>query len=190
MYIVSLHSPQHTASSTIALSMKLLKFVDGDAPLVQTPAAKFDSNTNTLTAGPSVPKIWVGEPLESSTQAGGSYWLVDDNGKLIGPVSSIVMMRTELPSSKYAPEGICEAHTEGLDFRNAMGKAIDTKRAEYGVMYKNAAVKPSLMNHQERVSNRQETIKREREAVELQISGKEVPAEAAAAKKGARKEKK
>jgi hypothetical protein len=169
--------------------MKLLKFIDGDAPLVQTPAAKFDNATNTLTAGPNVPKMWVGEVLESSTPAAGSYWLVDEKtGKLVGPVTSVVMMRTELPSSNYSPAGVTDEHVDGVDFRNALGKALEGKRAEYGLTFKNAAVKPSLMNHEERAQNRQAAIKREREVVADQISGKVV--EDAAPKKGARKEKK
>ena len=174
------------------MSMKLLKFVDGDAPLVQTSAMKFDNATNTLSAGPNVPKVWAGEVLESSTPAAGSYWLVDEKtGKLVGPISSVVMMHTELPSNKYSPSGVTEEHVEGVDFRNALGKAIDGKRAEYGVMYKNAAVKPSLMNHEERAQNRQAAVKREREVVAEQISGNAPAADAAAAaKKGGRKEKK
>ena len=58
-------------------------------------------------------------------------------------------------------------------------------------MYKNAAVKPSLMNHEERAQNRQAAVKREREVVAEQISGNAPAADAAAAsKKGGRKEKK
>ena len=155
--------------------MRLLKFVDGDAPQVAV-GIKFDNTSNTLSFGSNAPKRWVGEDSNngSSTNLSGCYWLVADDGSICA-LNDVVLLKSQLTPVGATPKGVEDRHMDGVDFRNKMGRALESSRADYGVTYKKSAAKPSLMNQQEKYEKRQEAMKREREDVANQIASGEVP---------------
>lgn len=155
--------------------MRLLKFIDGDAPQAAA-GMKFDNVSNTLSFGSSSPMSWVGKDSSngSSTSLSGCYWLVGDDGSICA-INDVVLMKGSLTNVGSVPKGIQDHHMEGVDFRTKTGRAIESSRAEYGVTYKKASTKPSQMNHQEKYEKRQEAMKREREDISAQIANGEAP---------------
>lgn len=155
--------------------MRLLKFIDGDAPQAAV-GMKFDNVSNTLSFGPNVPKRWIGQDSNngSSSNLSGCYWLVSDDGSICA-LNDVVLLKSDLTPAGSTPKGVEDHHMEGVDFRNKIGRALESSRADYGVTYKKSAAKPSLMNQQEKYEKRQEAMKREREDVAQQIANGEMP---------------
>ena len=147
--------------------MKLLKFVDGDAPQSSTNVL-FDNTRNTLSLGPNALKQWVGDVQQQPSFAS-SYWLIDDHGKPLCALSQVVLMKGEVTEKGKRPTGISNSTIEGVDFRSKAGKQLDTGRAEFGQTFKSSAAKPSLMNAAENREKKMEGRKREREKVAATI---------------------
>eukprot|EP00758_Cryptobia_borreli_P004657 Tbor_TRINITY_DN4505_c0_g2::TRINITY_DN4505_c0_g2_i1::g.15823::m.15823 len=172
--------------------MKLLKFVDGDAPQTSTDLV-FDPDTCSVSFGANCPMKWVPDISTATTAAddlAGCYWLIDDNGVPLTALNDIILMRA-IPTARGAtPKGVTDKHLEGIDFRNKKGKAIESSRAEYGATYKKAAAKPTMMAQEENYIKRQDVKKREREAIAEQVlSGNAIDHHTAPRKKpNARKE--
>ena len=166
--------------------MRLLKFVDGDAPQTLD-GAKWNGSTSVL----SFPKLagWQGKTEKTP----GSYWLIDDSGKPVQVVEEVVVMRR----ISNAPQGITDAHVQEVDFRSRMGKQLESARQEYGQTFKTAATKAAAMNLETLREKKVENQKRERETVagkiergESVLDAKKSRGEAAASSAQGKKSKK
>jgi hypothetical protein len=140
--------------------MRLLKFVDSDAPQTGH-GSTWDPVTNTLT----LQKLrggWQGV----ATPAPGAYWLIDETGKPVRLFEEVVVMRRV---GTAPPRGISDEHVRDVDFRSRMGKQLESTRAEYGQTFKTAAAKAAAVNQEQKTTERLEKMKRERQEVAAQI---------------------
>ena len=158
--------------------MKLLKFVDADAPQTGH-GAKWNGAGSTLTF-PKLPGGWQG----TAVPAPGSYWLIDDAGKPTRLFEEVVVMRRV---TTVLPKGITDDDVKDVDFRSRMGKQLESTRLEYGQTFKTAASKAAAMNQEELRAKRLDTQKREREEIAGAIErGEALPEKGRS--KGSRKE--
>lgn len=149
--------------------MKLLKFVNGDAP--QTFASMhFDGKQLSF---PGLNKRWVASKAAATS---GSYWLLDDSGAPVCLLNDVLVLKGEL-TADAVPTAIRDDHVAGVDLRSKLGRQLESSRAEYGSTYKTAAANAAVqMNADEEKEKRQEKTKRERTAVADQIERGEEPA--------------
>jgi hypothetical protein len=142
--------------------MRLLKFVNGDAP--QTSASmRFDGNEMTF---PGLKKSWKVVNQQTVT---GCYWLLDDNGKPVCQLNDVVILKGEMDQS-VQPAPIRDDHVAGVDLRTKVGRLMESSRAEYGSTFKTAAANAAVqMNAEEEREKRQERARRERAAVADQV---------------------
>lgn len=159
--------------------MKLLKFINGDAPQ-QKNGIQWDSEHQTLTLGDHSPLRWT--PVEQQ-KLSSCYMLVDDGG-LLGEIQEVVVLKSSL-TAEGKPKGVTAEHVKGVDFRNKKGKMLDERRAEFGTTYSN--VKPSKMNEEILRENRKQANKRERDRVANAVDEGEI---VAPSRSKTRKEKK
>lgn len=156
--------------------MKLLKFVNSDAP--QT-LAESELSVHRLTmkstkaGGPRAAKTWALRPVSSATQGG--YWLLDDQDQPICALNHVVLAVSDdahIPTSSAMPRGVGAAEVKGVDFRNKMGRQLERSRAEYGATYKTASKSARQMMNAEEVSEKRHAVMtRAREAVAEAIEG-------------------
>ena len=150
--------------------MRLLKFVNGDAPS-SVDGAQLNLASGTLSL-PSFNKIW--RKVNTSGATDSCYWLVDDNGKPVCAIQEVVLLQGD--TSARAAQIISEEHIKGVDFRNKMGKALESSRADYGHTFKNATGSSAIqMNAEDDRQKRQERMKKDRTAVADQVEKGEQP---------------
>lgn len=150
--------------------MRLLKFVNGDAP-ASVQGAQLNLAAGTLSL-PSFNKSW--RKVQSSGSTEGCYWLVDDNGNPVCAIQEVVMLQGD--TSARGATVVLDEHVKGVDFRNKMGKALESSRAEYGHTFKNASGSAAIqMNAEDDRQKRQERMKKDRTAVAEQVEKGEQP---------------
>lgn len=183
--------------------MKLLKFVNGDAPQSIVGATLHAGSLTISTTGnqgkggrtanggkssaamegsASCAKAWKVQELmytSSSPSSGdavpvhgspmhGSYWLLDDNGKPVCVLNSVLLATPDVRRSAGValPRGIGEEDVAGLDLRSKLGQKLERTRHEYGTTYKTASKSARLMMNAEEVQEKKhERMKRERTAL-------------------------
>lgn len=157
--------------------VKLLKFVNGDAP--QTLAGAELSHTRlefgSKAAHASLAKAWtLKSSEEEKASLRGGYWLLDENNKPVALVDEVILAVPEEASGKdgktttcsSTPRGVTDEDIRGVDLRSKLGRQLERARAEYGTTYRTASKSArEMMNAEEVMKKRSEKMKREREAV-------------------------
>jgi hypothetical protein len=150
--------------------MKLLKFVNSDAPHTLADVQLRNSRLwfpgkrgNAQSA-----KAWSIDTAPSSLQGG--YWLLDDNGNPICEITDVLLATPETvaasSSSVAALRGVTEKAMDGIDFRSKMGRQLERERATYGATSKVASKSArSMMNAEVVTEKKYDRMKRDREAV-------------------------
>ncbi|KAG5487733.1 hypothetical protein LSCM1_08098 [Leishmania martiniquensis] len=153
--------------------MKLLKFVNSDAPHT---LADVQLRNQRLwfpgKRGDAAAKSWVIDSA-SSTSLSGGYWLLDDNNNPICEITNVLLAVPETAanaagssSGLFSLRGVTDSDVDGVDFRSKMGRQMERERATYGATSKTASKSArTMMNAEEVTEKRQERMKREREAV-------------------------
>lgn len=153
--------------------MKLLKFVNSDAPhtladvQLRNNRLSFPSKRSTA----HTVKAWSIDASPSSLNGG--YWLLDDNNNPICEITDVLLAIPETSlssptasSSVAVPRGVTEAEVAGVDFRSKMGRKMERERATYGATSKVASKSArTMMNAEEMTEKRNDRMKRDREAV-------------------------
>lgn len=178
--------------------MKLLKFVNSDAPHT---LADVHLRNNRLSfpakrGNAQSAKAWSIDAAPSSLQGG--YWLLDDNNNPICEITDVLLALPETAaattyaaagsSSVANPRGVSEKEVDGIDFRSKMGRQMERERATYGATSKVASKSARLMMNAEEVTEKKyDRMKRDREAVAEAIENNDA---SGVEKKGGKRAKK
>ncbi|KAK7199017.1 hypothetical protein NESM_000869700 [Novymonas esmeraldas] len=174
--------------------MKLLKFVNSDAP--HTLAGVQLRNHRLWFPGKRgnaavAAKSWSLDTSACSSFSGG-YWLLDDDNNPICELTDIVLAVPETAtnaaaavhsgsssssSSTFAPRGVTDTEVDGIDFRSKMGRQMERERATYGATSKTATKSTrTMMNAESVTEKRNERLKRDRETVAETIESNHIDA--------------
>ncbi|KPA73641.1 hypothetical protein ABB37_09773 [Leptomonas pyrrhocoris] len=163
--------------------MKLLKFVNSDAPHTLADA---QLRNNCLCfpgkhGAAQFAKTWSIDTAPASFQGG--YWLLDDNNSPICEVTDVLLAMpasaaadaaasatedgfAQTSSSVTRPRGVSDAEVDGIDFRSKMGRQLERERGTYGATSKNASKSArAMMNAEEVTEKTHDRMKRAREAL-------------------------
>ncbi|KAG5511919.1 hypothetical protein JKF63_07744 [Porcisia hertigi] len=164
--------------------MKLLKFVNSDAPhtlegvQLQNHRLWFPCKRGNKAV---VAKSWTIDAAPSASLSGG-YWLLDDNENPICEITKVMLAIPETglnaaaevvggggggsSSSIFVPHGVTDKDVDGIDLRSKMGRQIERERATYGSTSKTASKSVrTMMNAEEVTEKKHQRMKREREAI-------------------------
>ncbi|KAH9598791.1 hypothetical protein LSM04_001566 [Trypanosoma melophagium] len=182
--------------------MKLLKFINCDAPRVAADAFEVlveeerirvtpNSPTANRRNGNSKESVQSWRMIGSTASTTGCYWLLNDDNTPIGPIDEVMLAtRDDTPNvhtnnnhhmnhdnNKRTPTGVEESHVDGVDLRSKMGRQLQRTREEYGQTFKTAAKNAALLMDAERLkAGREEKAKLERKRVVDAIENGEEPA--------------
>lgn len=172
-------------------TMKLLKFVNSDAPHtladVQLRNQRLWFPGKRGGAAATAAKSWSIDTASPTSLTGG-YWLLDDNNNPICELTDVLVAVPETSAAgssggnnsgaaaaSYAPRGVTDRDVDGIDFRSKMGRQLERERATYGAVSKTASKSArTMMNAEEVTEKKYERVKREREAVAEAIESNEV----------------
>ncbi|CAG9567284.1 conserved hypothetical protein [Leishmania major strain Friedlin] len=154
--------------------MKLLKFVNSDAPHTLADVQLRNQRLwfpcrhgNAAVAA----KSWTLTAASPASVSGG-YWLLDDDSQPICEITDVLLALPETAanaagsSGTFAPRGVTDKDVDGIDFRSKMGRQMERERATYGATSKTATKSArTMMNAEEMTEKKNERMKREREAV-------------------------
>ncbi|AIN95288.1 hypothetical protein LPMP_030530 [Leishmania panamensis] len=163
--------------------MKLLKFVNSDAP--HTLADVQLRNQRLWFPGKRgnaavAAKSWTVD-VASPTSLSGGYWLLDDSSNPICEITDVLLAVPETAtrvagssSGTFAPRGVTDKDVDGIDFRSKLGRQMERERATYGATSKTASKSArTMMNAEELTEKKHERMKRERETVAEAIENNE-----------------
>ncbi|CBH15356.1 uncharacterized protein TEOVI_000548100 [Trypanosoma equiperdum] len=184
--------------------MKLLKFVNCDAPNVSPEALHFSmsrqrvslhsgdtsdrrsgSRSSATEGNASIGKTW--RIAEGGTPITGGYWLLGDNNEPIGPVQEVILAVPEVKEADVTPRGINESVVKNVEFFSKFGRSMQRTRETFGDTYLSAPKSVIPLSDAERTfAKRAERarmpLKRRAEAVDAEGGpGGEVVAAAATA---------
>ncbi|CAD2222663.1 hypothetical protein ADEAN_001021000 [Angomonas deanei] len=185
--------------------MRIIKFVDGDAPAESLQArSKIKKNQLTLDGAGEAGKSWTLTPADDTTVSNGSYWLVDENNKLI-PVTGVLLARgqfnnpkRDLPTVDFYKDKLTKKEKDDDENNNNKDKNksvhpllqnvelrsykySNKDSVSYGALFKAAAEKPlNTTGGDEKIKQRNEKWKRTREEMAATVeSGEALPDRAA-----------